>query len=426
MARVLVIDDDAGLLQMVKLMLEREGHTAILAEGGEEGLQAAQTQAPDVAIIDLMMPGISGYDVTRQLRSNASTARIPVMILTARSQPMDKQMAINAGATTFMSKPVSSRELTARIAEILSGRSSLSSSAGPTIRPLSGDSSGVSGGMAPPTTQIQSIDHRSDRRVPIGAEQSPLPSATASKSSPIRKLERQLPITAVLALRPGTGATTISINLAFLMRRLVERVCILDFALANGQVGLYLHLPIRTSWADLIPLGERFEPRAVGATITPHPQQGIGVVGAPSSPQPASLTSEAAVNLLNILTNGFQQIVVDVNAINPASVAALALARTVIVVVGDDMATAQNTNSLPRMLSAYNVDMAKVRVVVNHHRPEPGVPIQSIAKALGANVTLELPYDVNQLQALRRGTPTVVLAPESAFALAIQQLIRLL
>src|SRR5579859_5962653 len=122
MARILVIDDDAGLRQMIKLMLEREGHQAVLAENGQTGLQSAMSELPDVAIIDLMMPGLSGYDVTRQLRADPRTAKLPVLVLTARNQPMDRQMALGVGANAFMSKPVSSRDLHARLNEILSGQ----------------------------------------------------------------------------------------------------------------------------------------------------------------------------------------------------------------------------------------------------------------------------------------------------------------
>ncbi len=191
---------------MVKLMLEREGHQPILAEGGEAGIQAALSQSPDVAIIDLMMPGISGYDVTRQLRANPATARLPILILTARSQPMDKQMAANAGASAFMSKPVASRELTARIAEIIAGNKT---SAPPvTAAPIT----------APSATPAI-------RRLPIGADTPaapPIQSAQPAQIRPlapnsIRKPEKQLPVIAILALRAGTGGTTLAINLAFMI-----------------------------------------------------------------------------------------------------------------------------------------------------------------------------------------------------------------
>lgn len=423
MARVLVIDDDSGLLQMVKLMLEREGHTAILAEGGEAGLEAAQTQSPDVAIIDLMMPGISGYDVTRQLRANPATARVPVLILTARSQPMDRQMALNAGATSFMSKPVSSRELTSRIAEILSGK--ITSPASP---PSSGSVRTPAPEQPPPVYSNQpsppTQPNPGGRRLPIGADSSAPPTQAATGASPIRRLDRQIPLTVIFGLRPGMGGTTVAVNLTFLMRRLVERVCLVDMAMGNGQVAAQLHMQLRATWADLLPLGERLDARTIGAAITPHQQAGVGVMGSPAVAPPRPLSPDATINLFSTLANGFQQMVVDASGMNPATAAAMSVARTVVIVATDDMTTAQTNFNLPQILGNYGVDMRNVRVVVNHARPEPGVPIQAIAKALGTPVNGELPFDVNQNQALRRGIPTAIMAPESPFALALQQLIR--
>jgi MinD-like ATPase involved in chromosome partitioning or flagellar assembly len=103
---------------------------------------------------------------------------------------------------------------------------------------------------------------------------------------------------------------------------------------------------------------------------------------------------------------------------------ALTLARSVIIVLGDDMTSAHSGSNLAQTLQSLNGDLRRVRVVVNHSRPEPGVPVAAISKSIGVQVTAELPYDVNQMQALRRGVPTVVLAPESAFAQAMHQLSR--
>ncbi len=413
MARVLVIDDDAGLRQMVKHMLEREGHQAFVAENGETGIEAAFAQIPDVAIVDLMMPGLSGYDVTRQLRADSRTARMPIMILTARSQPMDKQMAVSAGANTFMSKPVSSRELTTRLSELLSGM------AAPAAPSVAESPDLVANEPAPSAATAKGTI----RRLPIGAESENagpvrVPSSAATPS------DKTLPVTAVLSLRNGSGGTTLAINLTFMLRRAFERVCLLDLSMTGGQVGVYLHLPMRTSWANLLPLGEHFDTRAVGGVITAHPQQGVGVIGAPTTPPSNILSPGAMSNLLGLLSGGFQQVVIDISGLNATSGAALTLARSVIVVLGDDMTSAHSGSNLAQTLQALNVDLRRVRVVVNHSRPEPGVPVAAISKSIGVPVAAELPYDVNQMQALRRGVPTVVLAPESAFAQAMYQLSR--
>lgn len=429
MARILVIDDDAGLRQMVKLMLEREGHEAILAENGQAGINAALAQQPDMAIVDLMMPGLSGYDVTRQLRTDARTATMPILILTARSQPMDKQMATSAGANAFMSKPVASRELTARLSELLESHaaSGFPSATTAPITPLTGSS--------PATTQAPTP---TIKRLPIGADHadapprapatfiaSPSGSPTAAPVS-ARATERILPAVAVLSVRGGGGGTTLAINLTFMFRRLYERVCLLDLSMAGGQVGLYLHLPLRGSWADLLPLGDQIDPRTVNSVITAHPQQGVGIIGAPTTPPSGALTPAASTSLLSTLSTGFQQTVVDINGVSAGAGAILGLTRSVVVILSDDPVSAQIGSSLSQNLQAMNVDMRRVRIVVNHSRPEPGIPAALIARSIGLPIHAELPYDVNQMQAIRRGVPTVMLAPESPYAQAIYQLTRTL
>ncbi|HEX3054173.1 MAG TPA: response regulator, partial [Aggregatilineaceae bacterium] len=119
MSRILVIDDDINLLQMVRLMLQRVGHTVETSNDGAEGITLAAKMQPDLAIIDVMMPGLSGYDVVRKLREDPVTQRVPIIILTARSQPMDKHMALEAGANAFLSKPVTAQELTDRVDAVL-------------------------------------------------------------------------------------------------------------------------------------------------------------------------------------------------------------------------------------------------------------------------------------------------------------------
>ncbi len=424
MARILVIDDDTGLLQMVKLMLEREGHQAALAEGGEAGIRAALAQVPDIAIIDLMMPGISGYDVTRQLRSDSRTAQMPIMILTARSQPMDKQMAMNAGASAFMSKPVSARELTNRVAEMLAVKPE---AAAPPAQALPETPLAPSTISPAPLSAAVSTSSGGGRRLPIGAEHStPSAPAAALPTAAIKTPDKTPPVIAVFALGGGSGGTTLAINLAFMLRRSVERVCLVDLSTSGGNVAPYLRLALRGSWADLLPLGDKFDARAIGSAITPHPQQGLAVIGAPAAVPNRFLSAEAVTNLYNTLTAGFQQIVVDVSSLDAASVATLALARSVLVVIGDDLTAIQANGSLATILQSAAVDLKNVRVIVNRSRPEATIPASAIAKTIGLPISGELPYDPNQIQALRRGVPTVVLAPESSFASALQQLSRTL
>jgi twitching motility two-component system response regulator PilH len=405
MARILLIDDDASLLQMVRLMLEREGHQVVVAEGGEEGIAAAQAQNPDLAIVDLMMPGMSGYGVTRAFRNNARTAAMPVLILTARGQPMDRQMALEAGANAYLAKPISSKELLAKITEILEN-------------PPPPAASAPDSGAAPP-------ERTASPRRPIGATDVVGEPARANPAARRTSFPTNLPVLTVIGLRGGSGATTVAVNLAMVLQeRKKARTCIVDLSRAGGHVGLHLRMVPRQSWGDLLGAGDAADARLIGSTLTAHPGTGLSVLAAPSIPSMNTLSQNAMIHILSVLSGNYQQIVVDADGLNPASVGALLVSHAVIVVMGDDVMAVHTTSNMMQSLQNLGVEMGRVRVCVNHTRSDPGVPSQTILKALGRPIAAEIPYDANQVQAMRRGTPLVTATPDSAFAQAMIQLLR--
>ena len=120
MSRILIIDDNYDMLSMLKMILERQGkHEVIACTNGQEGLEAAFNELPDAALVDVMMPGMSGYDVVKQLRADPRTEQMGIIILTARGQSVDREAALAAGADDHMTKPANVDELLKRIAELL-------------------------------------------------------------------------------------------------------------------------------------------------------------------------------------------------------------------------------------------------------------------------------------------------------------------
>ncbi len=117
--RILVIDDEKDLIELVRYNLEKEGFVVRSAQDGESGLSAARKEMPDLIIVDLMLPGIDGLDVCRALRSDTRTARIPVIMLTAKSAESDRILGLELGADDYVIKPFSPRELLARIKAVL-------------------------------------------------------------------------------------------------------------------------------------------------------------------------------------------------------------------------------------------------------------------------------------------------------------------
>src|SRR5690348_16301809 len=119
MANIVVIDDTQSLLQLVSLYLKQAGHQVTTANDGVEGVRAAQHVKPDLIITDVMMPNMDGYEVTRRLRRDPATARIPIITLTAHSELESKIKAFEAGADDFMTKPFDAGELVARVSVLL-------------------------------------------------------------------------------------------------------------------------------------------------------------------------------------------------------------------------------------------------------------------------------------------------------------------
>jgi DNA-binding response OmpR family regulator len=115
--RILVIDDDAGLRDTVALMLEQEGFEAISAADGEAGIEQALAEKPDLAIVDLRLPGLSGIEVCRRLRQQAP--RTAIVVLSALGDEVDKVLLLETGADDYVVKPFGRRELLARIRAVL-------------------------------------------------------------------------------------------------------------------------------------------------------------------------------------------------------------------------------------------------------------------------------------------------------------------
>ena len=115
MSTVLVIDDEKDLLELVRYNLEKEHVDVITASDGQSGLEIALQHKPDLVLLDLMMPGMSGLEVCRQLRGDSRTTRVPIIMLTAKAAETDKIVGLEMGADDYITKPVSVRELVARV-----------------------------------------------------------------------------------------------------------------------------------------------------------------------------------------------------------------------------------------------------------------------------------------------------------------------
>ncbi|HEX2166704.1 MAG TPA: response regulator transcription factor [Longimicrobiales bacterium] len=118
-ARILVVEDERDIAALVAYHLTREGYRVRTAEGGQEALEAVAAEKPDLIVLDLMLPGFSGYEVLNELRRRPDMADVPVVVLTARRDEADRVKGLELGADDYVTKPFSPRELVLRVAAVL-------------------------------------------------------------------------------------------------------------------------------------------------------------------------------------------------------------------------------------------------------------------------------------------------------------------
>ncbi len=119
MAKVLIIDDSPTEVHVLQTLLERNGYKVVVANSGEEGIVVAKEALPDVVLMDVVMPGMNGFQATRQLSKQAETEKIPVIIVTTKDQETDKVWAKRQGAADYIVKPVQEKALLESLNRVL-------------------------------------------------------------------------------------------------------------------------------------------------------------------------------------------------------------------------------------------------------------------------------------------------------------------
>ncbi len=360
MAKILVIDDEADLLEMMRLVLEqRGGHQTELSAEGPDGLAKAMADPPDLAIIDVMMPGITGYDICRKLRANPATASVPILILTARAQPMDREAAMEAGANDYMTKPVLMSELLERVDALLS------------------------------ETPEQSASF-------VGTF-------------------------ALMGLRGGVGVTTMAVNLATMLTLSDSgTVCLVDLCPSSGHIALQLGLRPDPNWSSFLKAGDAsiLDAEIVEAHLLQH-NSGLRVLASPFVPVVGQGVSQKTVQaVLQILRQEFSVIIVDTPAVlDEAAVEIIEAASAVGLVFTAEPPSIQTTIGTLRALQQWS---AKFHVILNQVVPGPQPPADAIARTLKRPSVMTVPFDPAQARALAHATPLALGTPDSPLAQAIK------
>ncbi len=119
MARILIVDDTRANAELLEAHLDGSGHETRIATNGEEALREATSFRPDVVLLDVMMPKISGFEVCKRLRADPATSRVGVLMVTALDQPTDIERAVEVGTDDFVTRPINKTELLVRVRALL-------------------------------------------------------------------------------------------------------------------------------------------------------------------------------------------------------------------------------------------------------------------------------------------------------------------
>ena len=119
MARILIVDDSPTEIHVLKTMLEKHSYDVISADSGEQGVETAKAEKPDLILMDIVMPGLNGFQATRQISKAPETANIPIIIVTTKDQETDRVWGLRQGAKDYLTKPVDEKTLMTKIKELL-------------------------------------------------------------------------------------------------------------------------------------------------------------------------------------------------------------------------------------------------------------------------------------------------------------------
>ncbi len=118
-ASILVVDDEPNIVLSLEFIMQNEGYDVTIAKDGEEALQAIKEKVPDLVLLDIMMPAMSGYEVCQRIRANPEWKNIRIVMLTAKGREVDREKGMAMGADDYITKPFAARDLMARVKKIL-------------------------------------------------------------------------------------------------------------------------------------------------------------------------------------------------------------------------------------------------------------------------------------------------------------------
>ena len=365
--RILFVDDEEQIRKLLSTWLARHGYEVTVANDGWEALKAVRTKAPDLVITDVNMPNMNGLELTRRLRADHRTARIPVIMLSARKQADDVLTGYAEGADEYIPKPVEMAVLAAKV-EVLLRRFA--------------------------TTGGQALVRRGGN------------------------------VVLFIHGKGGVGCTTLAVNSAVaLAATTIYRVTLLDLNLEFGNAPMLMNLSSGRTLADLAENAHEALDEATFMTYLEQDRSGVRVLAGCDVPERAELVTIPAVQqAIDHLQKQSDYVVIDAPpSFTQQVLAALDVADAAVIVTSAHLPSLKATKQALEVLGKLSFPIERTVLVVNR-TSAAGVEMDHVARFFNRKPDIVVPYTEAADDAADRGRPLTVLHPDSAASKVIRDL----
>ena len=373
--RVLVVDDEGQIRKLVQTFLTKHGYVVTTANDGYEALKEIKREKPHILITDVQMPNLNGLELTRRLRQEAATARLPVIMLSAKKQSDDILAGYAQGADEYVAKPVELAVLAAKIDLIL----------------------------------------RRGREVEGAGPAAPTGSATPATKGRVVVL---------LHGKGGVGTTTMAVNGAFaLASTMIYRVAVLDLSLEFANAGMLMDLKPQQTLADLSDVRIEDMSEDLFELFVARHATGVRLVTGSERPEHAELVTIPAVHhAIDRLKATSDYVLVDTAAtFTQHTLAAMDSADVLAVVTSPRLASLKSANDLFSVIAKLGMPKERTLLVLNRITPG-GVQTDQVTRFFGRKPDVIIPYTPPFDDAADEGKPLVASMPSNAGAISVRDL----
>jgi pilus assembly protein CpaE len=354
--RVLLIDDEPFYYKLLNKPMKDAGHEFEYSKTGKEGLAKVSATKPDVIIVDLRLPDISGHDILERLRRDSEFSNIPVIVITAKNELGDKLRAFELGADDYLVKPFQPEELVARM-RILARR-----------------------GRA---MKIVSEMEKSD--------------------------ETLTTIVAVHSLRGGVGTTSVAVNVALAFNQIwAKSTLLIDAVLSAGQVAMMLNAKPRFTWEDFVDIEIKNIDEDLIENIASKHSSGLSFIASPRSPIALDTFSDEFWQIvLAKLAKQYEFIVIDTaHDFADITIQMLNSASSIVLALAPEMSSLRAAMSAMDIYDKLGFPPERIKLLLNSNSSIAGIRPAQIEKVLGHPVDFIIPYEPDEvIRAVNFGEP---------------------